>query len=79
MHRFTHSDGSEVPFNEHDDYGFMRLVWDVSLLSDGEYEVEVMTRCSDSGMSTGDYDTSTTSILGGRIDHERPHVLGAFR
>jgi hypothetical protein len=43
------SDGSEVEYNEHDAYGFMRLFWDVTSVIDDYYEVRVVTMCTVSG------------------------------
>ena len=75
---FKHSDGMVVDYDEHDEYGFVRLFWDVSSVPDGKWEVRVVTACTASGPATKEFDSSSTMVLPGLIDRVAPTVLSGF-
>jgi len=75
---FKHSDGAVVEFDQHDDFGFMRVYWDVSSVPDGKWEVRVVADCEFSSDATKELDKSSTMVLPGLIDRKSPSILDGF-
>jgi hypothetical protein len=75
---FKLSDGSVVDYDEHDEFGYLRIYWDVATIADGKWEVMVSTKCVESGPDTYEFDSSSSMVLPGVIDRQSPYVLSGF-